>query len=166
MSERFSEQNQTTVLDWGFWGFSRKGEGAACRAVVLAFGQLFVCPQFVAEHNCGMRADEEPSTGLHASAWFDFIVTMLLAACVLLCVCISAVCVCVCVGPRLIDATSFDFPSVSCDGGLDGRPRWVSHKVFMSSVCLSVPLLLHPPVASSLSFFMFVSVLYIAFALC
>lgn len=115
------------------------GAGGACRAVVLAFGQLFVCPQFVAEHNCGMRVAKG------ASAWFDFIVTMFLAACVCPCV---RLCVCVCAGPRLIDATSFDFPSVSCDGGLDGRPRWVSHKVFMSSVCLSVPLLLHPPYAA------------------
>lgn len=129
--------------------------------MVLAFGQLFVCPQFVAEHNCGMRVAEGERAGLRASAWFDFIVTMLLAACVCPCVCLC-VCVCLCAGPRLIDATSFDFPSVSCDGGLDGRPRWVSHKVFMSSVCLSVPLLLRLPTPPSVS----MVCLCIAFALC
>lgn len=75
--------------------------------------------------------------------------------------CVSLyVCVCLCAGPRLIDATSFDFPSVSCDGGLDGRPRWVSHKVFMSSVCLSVPLLLRPPTLPP-SVSLFVSALHL-----
>lgn len=74
----------------GGWG----REGGACRAVVLAFGQLFVCPQFVAEHNCGVRAGEKPSAGLQASAWFDFIVTMLLAACVYCYVYKCCVCVC------------------------------------------------------------------------
>lgn len=74
-------------------------------------------------------------------------------------VCVFSVCVCLCAGPRLIDATSFDFPSVSCDGGLDGRPRWVSHKVFMSSVCLSVPLLLRLPTPPSVS--LFVSALHL-----
>lgn len=98
MSARFSEQNQTTVLDWGFWGFRQmRGEGRSLSSsVVLAFGQLFVCPQFVAEHNCGMRVGEEACAGLRASAWFDFIVTMLLAACVCPCVCLS-MCACVCV---------------------------------------------------------------------
>lgn len=64
--------------------------------MVLAFGQLFVCPQFVAEHNCGMTVAEGERAGLRASAWFDFIVTMLLAACVCPCVCLSE-CACVCV---------------------------------------------------------------------
>lgn len=127
--------------------------------MVLAFGQLFVCPQFVAEHNCGMRVAE----GV-VRVFVQVLGLISLSQCCWQPVCVHvrvSVCVCLCAGPRLIDATSFDFPSVSCDGGLDGRPRWVSHKVFMSSVCLSVPLLLRPHTPLSLSV-----CLCIAFALC
>lgn len=125
VSERFSVQNQTTVLDWGL---EREKERVGVSPSLSVCG-FSLWPTFCVPAVCSRKGAD---AGLHASSRFDFIVTMLLAACLSPFVCVRR--------PHLIDATSFDFPSVSCDGGLDGRPRWVSHKVFMSSVCLSLPL--------------------------
>lgn len=44
VSERFSEQNQTTVLDWGFWGFRRMGGGRGLSSCGFSLWPTFCVP--------------------------------------------------------------------------------------------------------------------------